>query len=528
MPHTRILDDFKLRHMGGILKTTVRYGNELTVQVKPESIATVALTCTAILGLHLTCLFCTDERKLEAQGFVLHYVLMDRAAGALTILRVCLPTGVEEFQSIAPAIYAASRYEREIQDLFGLTVIGHPDPKPLVLHGNWPRNLAPMRRDTDGRQQPPFEARVPVFNRVEGAGVFEIPVGPVHAGIIEPGHFRFSVAGESIINLEAQLGFVHRGIEKLCEGKDFMQGFFFSERISGDESFANSMAYCQALERIAEMDIPPRAAMSRVVFAELERLLGHLGDLAGICLDTAYGFAAFQFRMLRGWSFLLADELCGVRFLRSVNQPGGLRADFLKTGSPTALEALDRIEKELRESMDIILSKSMFLDRVENTGVLKPQVIQDLNVTGPGARAAGMPYDVRKAMPYAAYSDLEFEVPVLTEGDVNSRMRIKLLEALQSIRLMRQALIQLPEGPVHTPLAYIPAYHSAFGCVEAPRGEALHYVMTGPGGTLYRYKVRTPSFCNWQGFVTAVNGNIVPDFPLINKSFNLSYAGNDL
>lgn len=528
MPHTRVLAEFQRRLMDGVQKTTVRYGNELTVRVKPESLISVAVTCTAVLGMHLSNLFCTDERNLEDRGFVLHYVFMDRDAGALTILRVSLPPGVEAFQSLTPSVYAASQYEREIQDLFGLTVLGHPDPKPLVLHGNWPSHTAPLRRDVDGNRQFPFENRIPVFNQVEGEGVFEIPVGPVHAGIIEPGHFRFSVAGETIINLEAQLGFVHRGIEKLCEGQDFMKGFFFSERISGDESFANSLAYCQALERIGGIEIPARAAMSRVVFAELERLLGHLGDLAGICLDTAYGFAAFQFRMLRGWSFLLADELCGVRFLRSVNRPGGLRADFLKRGSLTALEALDRIEKELRDTTDIVLNSSLFLDRVENTGILDLQTAKDLNITGPGARASGIPYDVRKAMPYAAYGLLDFDVPVLTEGDVSSRMRIKLMESLQSISLMRQGLLQLPEGPVHTELGNLTAYASAIGCVEAPRGEALHYILTGSGNTVYRYKVRTPSFCNWPGLISAVNGNIVPDFPLINKSFNLSYAGNDL
>lgn len=528
MPHTRILKELKLRYLDGLQKMTVRHGSELIIQVKPDNLASVATTCAIALRLHLSCLFCTDERQREAGGFVLHYVFTDREAGAFTVLRVALPPGVEEFQSVTHTIYAASHYEREIQDLFGLRPIGHPDPKPLVLHGNWPAGIYPMRREWDGTNQPPFEAREPVFNRVEGRGVFEIPVGPVHAGIIEPGHFRFSVAGEPIINLEAQLYYVHRGIEKLCEGKTVTQGFFFSERVSGDESFANSLAYCMALERMAGVQPPPRAAFSRVLFAEMERLISHLGDLGGMCSDVAYGFAMFQFRMLRGWAYLLTDELCGVRWLRSINRPGGIRADFLANKSLSALAALDRIEKELRDTMEITLANSLFLDRIENTGILEFQVAQDLNVTGPAARAAGVAYDVRRHLPYAAYGDLAFEVPVLDSGDVSGRLRVKLLEALESIGLMRQVLQLLPEGPVFTELGALPPYTEAFGCVEAPRGESLHYVMTGAKNTLFRYKVRTASFCNWQGFVTAVNGNIVPDFPLINKSFNLSYAGNDL
>ncbi len=528
MPNTKILKELKLRHSDGLLEAVVRYGNELTIEVKPDNLASVANTCAAALKLQLSNLFCTDERELKTGGFALHYVFTDREAGAYTILRVILAQGVGKFQSITSFIYAASKYEREIHDLFGLIPSGHPDPKALVLHGNWPQGIAPMRRDAGGTFQPPFETREPLFNHVEGNGVFEIAVGPVHAGIIEPGHFRFSVAGEQIINLEAQLYYVHRGIEKLCEGRSLQQGFFFSERISGDETFANSLAYCQALERISGVEAPPRASMSRVLFAEMERLISHLGDLGGMCSDVAYGFAMFQFRMMRGWAYLLTDELCGVRWLRSINRPGGIRGDFLKGKSSSALDALDRIEKELHDTMDIVLNNSLFLDRIENTGILTREVALDLNVTGPGARAAGIGYDVRKNIPYGAYDRLEFEMPVLASGDVNGRLRVKLLESLQSISLMRQVLTGLPDGLIHTELGSLEPYASSMGCVEAPRGETLHYVMTGPDNTLYRYKVRTPSFCNWEGFVTAVNDNIIPDFPLINKSFNLSYAGNDL
>jgi Ni,Fe-hydrogenase III large subunit len=350
----------------------------------------------------------------------------------------------------------------------------------------------------------------------------------VHAGIIEPGHFRFSVAGEPIINLEAQLHFTHRGVEKLCEGESIERCLYFAERISGDETFTNSLAYCQAVEAIAGIEAPARAQYGRVVFAELERLTSHLGDLAGICLDVAYGFAAFQFRMVRGWCYLAADELCGMRFLRSVNRPGGLRRDFTRGKEASVIAQLNRIRKELQDTVDIIKSNSLFIDRVENTGVLAHEIAADLNAVGPGGRASGMRSDVRRDFPYAAYGKLQFTVPQHNNGDVNCRMNVKIEECFESIGLMVQALEAMPDGPVLERLPDIEPYRFAFGMTEAPRGENIHWLMAGENDTVWRYKIRTPSFCNWPVLCHAVRGNVVPDFPLINKSFNLSYAGNDL
>lgn len=510
-----------------VKKYTLNSTNELYLQVVSQGLPQLCRFIHKEMDGILITLFANDERELQ-DSYALYHVFALRKIGKFIILKSSISPQDGTFPSVTREIHAAHLYEREIRDLFGLLPQGHPDERPLVFHGNWPAGHFPLRKDYPGSHRPPMEDKPDVFRRVEGHGVYEIPVGPVHAGIIEPGHFRFSVAGEPIIQLEAQLYYVHKGLEKLAEGSAIEKGCLLAERISGDESFANSLAYCQAIERIAGKPIPERAHYSRVIFAELERLTSHLGDLAGICVDVAYGFAAFQFRMLRGWAYALAEELCRSRFLRNVNRPGGLRQDFLAGKERRIKEALEPIRKELEDTVKAIKANSLFIDRVENTGVLKHNIAVDLNAVGPAGRAAGVCTDLRREFPYAAYDRLDFTIPKHHNGDVNCRMNVKIEECFQAIELMLQAAEKIPPGSIYEPLGALPPYSFALGYSEAARGENIHWVMTGANNTLFRYKVRTPSFCNWPALCHAVKGNIVPDFPLINKSFNLSYAGNDL
>jgi Ni,Fe-hydrogenase III large subunit/Ni,Fe-hydrogenase III component G len=515
------------RFPASIYSCSVGNINERYIEVDPRNIQELCTYINRELGHQLVSMFAADERAITG-GFAIYYTFADRQEGQLLVLRTKIAPENPTFGSISPTVHAAALYEREIQDLFGLTPLEHPDPRRLVFHSNWPEGQFPLRKDFDGKKRPET-ARVEIpFRKVNGEGVFEIPVGPVHAGIIEPGHFRFSVAGEPVINLEAQLYFVHKGIEKMCEGEKVEKCLYISERISGDETFTNSLAFCQAVEKLAGIEAPPRARYTRVIFAELERLTSHLGDLAGICLDVAYGFAAFQFRMLRGWSYLAADELCGMRFLRSVNRLGGVRKDFVAGSEKRVIELLQKIRSELTDTVGIIKANNLFIDRVEHTGVLKLDVANDLNAVGPAGRAAGVRHDVRRTFPYAAYGELEFHVPEHNNGDVNCRMNMKLEECFESIDLILKAIDAMPAGRIVELLPELEPYRFAFGMTEAPRGENIHWVMTGENNTVYRYKIRTPSFCNWPAVCHAVRGNIVPDFPLINKSFNLSYAGNDL
>lgn len=503
-------------------------GNETYIDADPQHILEICTFINNKMGYSLVSMFAVDERALAAGKFAIYYTFADRTEGKLLTVKTLHGEGNLSFHSICSTVHAAALYEREIRDMFGLTPVDHPDPRRLVFHSNWPEGRFPLRKDFDGGSRPERAKVEMQFKRVEGDGVYEIPVGPVHAGIIEPGHFRFSVAGEPIINLEAQLYFVHKGIEKMSEGMTIEKCLFISERISGDETIANSLAFCQAVEKMAGIEVPARARYIRVIFAELERLTSHLGDLAGICLDTAYGFAAFQFRMLRGWSYQIADRLCGMRFLRNVNKPGGVRKEFIAGKESEILELLGRIRAELKDTADIINANSLFIDRVENTGVLSTEAAQDLNVVGPAGRASGVRHDVRRTFPYAAYGELDFSVPEHNNGDVNCRMNVKIEECLESIDLIVKAINSIPEGKISEAFPDITPYSSAYGMTEAPRGENVHWVMMGEAGRIFRYKIRTPSFCNWPAVCLAVRGNIVPDFPLINKSFNLSYAGNDL
>ena len=501
--------------------------NELYIHVNPDKILDICTYINIDLGYTLVSMFANDETSL-CKKYTIYYVFADREKGLLLNIITLIDPARMEFKSISEKVHAAASYEREIHDLFGIVPVGHPNAKRLLFHSNWPDGEYPLRKAFDAKHKPHFVRKKISFSKVKGEGVFEIPVGPVHAGIIEPGHFRFSVAGEPIINLEAQLYFVHKGIEKMCEGESIERCLYVSERISGDETFTNSLAYCQAIEKIAKIKIPERAGYTRVVFAELERLTSHLGDLAGICLDVAYGFAAFQFRMMRGWSYLVADELCGMRFLRSVNKLGGVRKDFITGKELKLIEQLGRIRAELRDTVNIIKSNSMFIDRVENTGILLPNIATDLNAVGPAGRASGIRYDVRKAFPYEAYKKLEFTIPEHNNGDVNCRMNMKIEECFEAIDLIVKSIEAMPNGKILEPFQSVEPYRYAFGVTESPRGENIHWVMTGENNTIFRYKIRTPSFCNWPALCHAVKGNIIPDFPLINKSFNLSYAGNDL
>lgn len=511
---------------GQILNRAIKNTNELHLEINPFKTQEICGMINSRLEGTLAVLFANDERALTGY-FALYYVFALRKSSVFIILKAAADQN-GSFPSITTVIPAAQLYEREIKDLFGLVPLGHPDQRSLVFHGNWPDGCYPLRKDYNLNHKPPMVEKVQEFVCVEGEGVYEIPVGPVHAGIIEPGHFRFSVAGEPIINLEAQLYYVHKGIEKLAEGMSLEKGLFLSERISGDESFANSLAYCQAVEKLAGIKIPSRARYIRVVFAEMERLISHLGDLAGICVDVAYGFAAFQFRLLRGWSYQMAEEVGMSRFLRSINKPGGVRRDFIAGNEEKIREYLRRISGELSDTVRIIKGNNLFIDRVENTGVLSSKTARDLNAVGPGGRAAGINTDMRREFPYAVYHNLNFCIPEHNNGDVNCRMNVKIEECAESIKIILQALESMPRGEINTLVGHVGPYRSALGYCESPRGENIHWIMTGENDTIFRYKIRTPSFCNWPILCHAVKGNIVPDFPLINKSFNLSYAGNDL
>jgi len=431
------------------------------------------------------------------------------------------------FPSLTPEIFSADWYEREINDMFGLRAQGHPDLRPLVLYDDWPEGTYPLRKDFAVDAKAPRIPRPYKYRAVEGEGVFVIPVGPVHAGVIEPGHFRFSVAGEPIINLELRLGYTHKGIEKLSERMPYSNGVLLAERISGDNGFAHSLAYCQTVEALCDAKVPERSRFIRCIFAELERTYNHLGDVGGIALDTAFSVGAQHAFILRERMMDINDLLTGNRFLRGVNCVGGVRKDIDEHGRSKLIERLVMVKLDFQEFREEVIETPSVMDRLETTGILSYEAAKDLNIVGPWARASGVDRDVRRDHPYAAYRDLSFNVPVLRQGDVNARFQVRSEEILESISIIEQALSIMPEGELRIDVQTPEPGRTAMSLVESPRGELMHWIVSGDGKP-FRHKIRDASFHNWRAMEVAVLDNIVPDFPLVNKSFSLSYSGNDL
>jgi Ni,Fe-hydrogenase III large subunit/Ni,Fe-hydrogenase III component G len=469
-----------------------------------------------------------EDTREQSGGFTIRYIFEVLEQDAFIIASMSLDAGQDTFPSLGTRWYLASLFEREIHDLFGIRPSNHPDLRRLPLHQFWPEGYYPLRKDAAQPTVIEDNGEAFPFQQVRGDGVHQVTVGPVHAGIIEPGHFRFSVDGETVVNLESRLFFLHKGIEKLFESMNFSRGVTLAERISGDSSIAHALAFSMAIERCAGIEVPKRAAYIRVVLQELERLYNHIADVGAICTDTGFAIANAHALRLREDVLRLNEYLSGHRLLRGTIVPGGVAMDLSMEHRFEALTKLRMVEKDFNEVVTMALSSSLVLDRLQSTGILTSALARELQVSGIAARASGIDADTRRDHPYAAYSDLNFRVPVFQEGDVWARMMVRVEEARESVRLIVRALERLPEGETVKSIGPIPAGASAFGLVEGWRGPIWHWVVMGESASLDRVKVKDPSFSNWPALNYAILNNIVPDFPLCNKSFNLSYAGNDL
>jgi Ni,Fe-hydrogenase III large subunit/Ni,Fe-hydrogenase III component G len=471
-------------------------------------------------------LMVANDRRADKGVFEINYLFANAPENWFVHVTKELTREEPAIISLATFYYPASRYEREIRDLFGIEAIGHPDPRPLVRHAFWPKNYFPLRKDAVPPDHLEDDGTPFPFKPVGGEGVYEIPVGPVHAGIIEPGHFRFSVIGETVIDLKIRLYFTHKGTEKLFEGRLPADGVELAERISGDTTIGHSLAYCQALESLAEAQVPSRARYLRVILLEMERLYNHIADFGAIANDTGFAIANAYCSRLRERLLRMNKQLTGNRLLRGSVVPGGVRFD-LPDGLDLSAE-LYSILADFNEIVDVSLKNTILTDRLEGAGCLTTQTAVDHGALGYVARASGVNFDARRDHPFAAYGELDFKVPVYESGDVYARTMIRVEEAAQSVALIRQATKRLAPGPLAAGLEQLPAFKPAFGIVEGWRGAIIHWVMVDGKGRLYRVKIKDPSFVNWPALSFAVLKNIVPDFPLCNKSFGLSYSGNDL
>ncbi len=467
----------------------------------------------------------SDESQL-GRGFGVYACY--RWGAEYLIVKIELPYDDPIFASITGKFVPAYRFERQMKSLFGVVPVGHPDLRPWIKFEDWPQDSFPLRKSFDASKKMPRVAGEYKFVRAEGEGVYEIPVGPVHAGIIEPGHFRFQAVGEDIINLEARLGYVHKGIEKRFEALSWTEGSRLAGRVSGDTTVAHSLAYCMALESMTGCGVPARAQWLRALFLERERIANHLGDLGAICNDAAFALMLYQMMRLKEMLLRTNHKLFGHRFIMDRIVPGGVSVDIDASGEEIILSEMDWLAKEFERLVVIYDENSSLEDRVRNTGILIPEKAREVCAVGFVARASGLNLDCRVQNPFPPYDRIEIDVPVLISGDVHARAWVRVEEVRESIKIILRILETLPEGDITAAFTAPSPDTSGFSAIEGWRGEIVYWLQSGPKGEINRCMVRDPSSLNWLGLEQAIHGNIVPDFPLCNKSFNQSYSGNDL
>ncbi|MCR4304521.1 MAG: NADH-quinone oxidoreductase subunit C [Gallionella sp.] len=477
-------------------------------------------------GGRLVALWGSDEREREAR-YALHILL----ATAPGLLCLTIPASTERpaYPDISDLFPCASRMQRAVADLLGLHATGADDQRKWLRHASWPSGVHPLRKDFDGNNVFPAETDAYPFVAVSGDGVHEIPVGPVHAGTIEPGHFRFSIIGDRVLRLEERLGYKHKGIEKRFEGMSLEQGAKLAGRVSGDSTVAYAWAYAMAAESIAGVTPPDQALWLRALFLERERMANHLGDLGYLGNDVALAFGFAQFWILKEQLLRNNAMLFGHRYLMDRIIPGGV-AIGLKTQDKRVIEdECSMLERELALLRSIYEEHAGMQDRFIGAGCVAPPLAAQLGLCGLPGRASSQSWDARTQFPCAPYDKLDVQMATHHNGDVAARVIVRFDELFESLRLQRGIMANLVGGDeLSVPVKSLSGNTLGIGLVEGWRGEVMVALHTDALGNLERVHPHDPSWQNWPVLEHAIIGNIVPDFPLINKSFNLSYAGQDL
>ncbi|MBI4716580.1 MAG: NADH-quinone oxidoreductase subunit C [Planctomycetes bacterium] len=466
-------------------------------------------------------------RRTPEGGVMLYAVVAFDHAGVLELCR----TPVESRGGEPPAYPcltahwpAAQAFEREIAEQYGVHPLGHPWLKPLRYHATDNGAPAPWGAFDSSK---PIPGDYP-FYRVDGEEVHEVAVGPVHAGVIEPGHFRFQCHGEEVLHLEIALGYERRGAEPLLLHPNAARSALVAETIAGDASVGHALAYCAALEALAGVNISSRAAAIRGIALELERLANHVGDLGALCTDIGFLPASAFLGRLRGEFLSLTLDVCGSRFGRNLLRPGGVRFDIESELAAALRARVAGLQKEVQQVLDMMFAQSSVLARFEGTGVLSHEQAEDLGLVGPAARACGCRRDVRCDHPLGIFRFSHIPVSVETTGDVYARAVVRWLEVQRSLEFLLEQLGAKPEGRIFQPPGALRPNALGVGLAETWRGEAMYVAFTDDAGRLSFVKAKDPSIHNWFGLAQALRGMAISDFPLCNKSFNLSYAGHDL
>ncbi len=451
-------------------------------------------------------------------------------ADGLLVVELPLVGDDRSFPDLSAEFSFAGRMQRAMHDLSGLHAQGQSDMRPWLDHGQWDSEPKPRQ---PGAQPAPRRGTLPIdypFVRVEGDGVHEVAVGPVHAGIIEPGHFRFAVVGEKVLRLEEHLGYVHKGIERRFTELPPLEAHRLAGRVSGDSTVAYAWAYCMALESALHCDVSPEAMWLRALLLERERIANHLGDLGALGNDAAFSFGLAQFSRLREDWLRLSQEAFGHRLMMDVVVPGGVAGELSRSASDRMRWQCDEIEREVITLRRIYDEHAGLQDRFLTTGRVTAELAERLGLTGLAGRASAMRADLRCDHPFKPYDELGVTPAAHRNGDVAARVTVRFDEVHESLRLIREICRRMPssvDGTGAHPRAPTTA-GSGIGWVEGWRGEVLVALELGANGRISRCHCHDPSWQNWPVLEHAVIGNIVPDFPLINKSFNLSYSGHDL
>jgi Ni,Fe-hydrogenase III large subunit len=458
------------------------------------------------------------------EGGAVHMAVLDEEAGTIAVLTLRCPAG--RYPSIGAEHPPAIRLERAIRDLWGLEAEGAGDDRPWLDHGRWEVRSPLGARISRAHDPAPDDYD---FLPVDGEGLHQIPVGPVHAGIIEPGHFRFTANGEAVVRLEERLGYVHKGVESLFTGASIPAAARLAGHVSGDSTVAYAIGFARAVESALEWQVPARAVWLRGLLAELERMANHMGDIGAICNDASFAIMHANFAMLRERILRINALNFGHRLLMDCVVPGGMAVDLTPEAACAIGELVSLVAVRFAELVDVYDNSPSMLERAVGTGILRPQLALQFGCGGYIGRASTRRFDARTSVGYPPYDVLAFGVPVLNSGDVNARVWVRIKEVQQSIQLIEQLLGLLPEGAIQEPMPAAPSA-SAEGAalVEGFRGDVFVWVRIGRDGNVERCHLRDPSWFQWPLLEAAVEGNIVADFPLCNKSFNCSYSGHDL
>jgi Ni,Fe-hydrogenase III large subunit len=481
----------------------------------------------AVVGAHLW-KFITSELaqgRLSLLGMwgepsTVHVAIIDEAAAEIAVLSLDCPD--RDYPSVGMHHPPALRLERTVNDLFGLSAQGLPDTRAWLDHHHWGVRF-PLGDSINALPKAaPYR-----FLPVEGDGLHQIAVGPMHAGIIEPGHFRFTASGETVVRLEQRLGYTHKGIEGLMSGADLERAVRLAGRVSGDSTVAYAFAFSRAAEAALELVVPERAVFLRALLAELERVANHLGDIGAICNDASFTLMHAHCSVLREGVLRAAHGAFGHRLMRDVIVPGGVTCDLGDEGKKLIQATLDNIRRRFPRLVELYDNTTSLQDRTVDTGVLKPALARQYAAGGYIGRASGRSFDARRTLAYPPYDGLRFEVPVLNEGDVNARVWIRVREVEQSLSLIEQILYRLPAGALRNPVGHGSEAREGMAMVEGFRGDVLVWLRLRDG-RVERCHLRDPSWFQWPLLEAAIENNIVADFPLCNKSFNCSYSGQDI